>query len=1064
MTEVDHETATRPPGGGPAAEVPRAAEATNVCPNQACKRWFRTPAGLTLHRRKCQPDTLAAERLSQQPRRRNWTLEEKALVQAKAYELRAADGSLPCTALARLLIERGDSDRPIESLKRLIMAFDRDGLLAPDQTTPLETREILNELAERPLVADPPEAIGTQSDATMPTDTQGHTALDDREVDLESPVAAWRRRSLETLVTWQGEEKSVLPPGDLAALSEDAITVAFEDWLKGQGWSPPATPPRRKKLTNQVSKPLSKRKARAAMVEKTRRWFDKQPHRTVKAIVKGTFGLTDPKPATETVEFWAESLSTPVEVDEVHLEPMAPANYALCNLIQRCEVVAAAKTLRAKTAPGLDGLTATKVKTLPAGQLAQWFSLFLFRGFVPRRLNDARVTLIPKVAEPAGPSDYRPIAVSSVLLRLFHKILDSRLQAIPLNNDQKGFKQCDGTRDHSFLLRSLLKHVRAEKESLMVCFIDVKNAFGAISHQAVIEAARAKGVPPPMLTYLQNLYANSFLDFGDGRACVKLGAGVRQGDPISGSLFNFAVDCVRQGLDPAVGFRVGTSNVQSLLFADDSVLFASTKPGLQVQIDRFADGLKRLGMSLNAKKCATLCIHRTSLNRSAAVHVDPLPCLGFGGEKFPALSSSDTYRYLGVKVGFGGTDTSFWSEELKTRLDRLNKSSLRPQEKMFGLREVVIPGMIHSLVLSEATKGLLRRLDTQIREAVRSWLHLPRDTPLGFLHARAVDGGLGVPSLTARIPRLRSERLIKLNRPGYSEVMTAVLETPTGSKLLDTATKLHGWPEKTRRRQEKQLICGKASEFEAAKQLLWNSVDGSGLKEIGSFGSGAGGKNESRWVTDPVRYRTSGGEFVRAILVRGGLLKTGERATRGVGREGQRTCRRCRQVQSLGHIINNCPMTHGLRVARHDRFVKCLKNALENRGWKVQIEPRVKLAKGSFVKPDIVAAKGDEVVVLDPSIVGAKVSVDRAQLAKKNLYDRAEVKEHSFDFARSCGFKPKSFDVAGVIISFRGVWSLISWTLLRRLGLPVRLLNFWVIRLLNDAYYTWASEVLHRAG
>ena len=77
---------------------------------------------------------------------------------------------------------------------------------------------------------------------------------------------------------------------------------------------------------------------------------------------------------------------------------------------------------------------------------------------------------------------------------------------------------------------------------------------------------------------------------------------------------------------------------------------------------------------------------------------------------------------------------------------------------LFALHEIVIPRTIHGLVLSETTMGFLRKLDKVIRAAIRSWVHLPRDTPLGFFHSRAVYGGLGVPSLSARIPCLHRDR------------------------------------------------------------------------------------------------------------------------------------------------------------------------------------------------------------------------------------------------------------------------------------------------------------------
>ena len=133
------------------------------------------------------------------------------------------------------------------------------------------------------------------------------------------------------------------------------------------------------------------------------------------------------------------------------------------------------------------------MKSLGASELAQWFSLFMYRGQVPRCINDARVVLIPKVAKPESPSDFRPISVSSVVSRLFHKVLEKRLGTIGTNPQQKGFRPVDGCRDHTWTLQALLKRARSEMRPLYLCFVDVKNAFGAMTHEELIKTVRSRG-------------------------------------------------------------------------------------------------------------------------------------------------------------------------------------------------------------------------------------------------------------------------------------------------------------------------------------------------------------------------------------------------------------------------------------------------------------------------------------------------------------------------------------------------------------------------------------------
>lgn len=55
-----------------------------------------------------------------------------------------------------------------------------------------------------------------------------------------------------------------------------------------------------------------------------------------------------------------------------------------------------------------------------------------------------------------------------------------------------------------------------------------------------------------------------------------------------------------------------------------------------------------------------------------------------------------------------------------------------------------------------------------MREAVRIWLRLPHDTPLGFFHAPLEEGGLGICALQYNVPALRLRRFKELSNSDSS--------------------------------------------------------------------------------------------------------------------------------------------------------------------------------------------------------------------------------------------------------------------------------------------------------
>ncbi|QQP40637.1 Zgc:194878 [Caligus rogercresseyi] len=126
---------------------------------------------------------------------------------------------------------------------------------------------------------------------------------------------------------------------------------------------------------------------------------------------------------------------------------------------------------------------------------------------------------------------------------------------------------------------------------LAFAFIDLAKAFDSVSYESLLLAARRVGVPPLIINYLSNLYANARTKIGDQDAIFK--SGILQGDLLSGHLFNFVLDWVLDvtynttpiGVRNPV--RIGATNVEALLFADDAVPVSRDIKGLQKLVDAF---------------------------------------------------------------------------------------------------------------------------------------------------------------------------------------------------------------------------------------------------------------------------------------------------------------------------------------------------------------------------------------------------------------------------------------------------------------------------------------------
>lgn len=98
-------------------------------------------------------------------------------------------------------------------------------------------------------------------------------------------------------------------------------------------------------------------------------------------------------------------------------------------------------------------------------------------------------------------------------------------------------------------------------------------------------------------------------------------------------------------------------------------------------------------------------------------------------------------------------------KRVKEWLVKLAKAPLKPQQRLFILKEHLIPKLLHLSVLSRVRVGVLIKTDRLIRGFIRRHLDLPHDAINAFFHAPIIDGGFVISSLRLSIPCLRVKRL-----------------------------------------------------------------------------------------------------------------------------------------------------------------------------------------------------------------------------------------------------------------------------------------------------------------
>ena len=292
--------------------------------------------------------------------------------------------------------------------------------------------------------------------------------------------------------------------------------------------------------------------------------------------------------------------------------------------VSTAEIQKAICSLGNNKATGMDNISAEHLKYCSRRVvvlLAICFTGFLTHGFMPNDMIS--ILLIPLVkdknAKLAAKSNYRPIALASVLSKVIENvILDRILLFLGTECNQFGFKPKLGTEMPIYLLKEIIDRYKLLNGNIFMCFLDASKAFDRVNHCLLFRKLIDRGIPHYIVRFLDFWYSNQTM-------CVKwsghlsdtftVSNGVRQGGILSPFLFNVYVDELSKLLNSCyTGCIVGEKTINHVMYADDLVVFSPCESGL-TDLLRICENF---GIShdilYNSKKSAILLFKNQALN------------------------------------------------------------------------------------------------------------------------------------------------------------------------------------------------------------------------------------------------------------------------------------------------------------------------------------------------------------------------------------------------------------------------------------------------------------------
>lgn len=259
------------------------------------------------------------------------------------------------------------------------------------------------------------------------------------------------------------------------------------------------------------------------------------------------------------------------------------------------EIQAAVQLGKIGKAAGVDGITYEHIQfggeTLNV-LLAKLFSSMLKLSYAPTEMKRGVIITLFKGGNKRkdDPDNYRAITLSSVIHKLFERILLTRIQLFdniqpPIHPLQGGFQKHFGCLMTSFMLRESIYFAKENGSRLYVCFLDVRKAFDCVWHDGLFYKLYKCGVNKSIFKILQNLYTGM-------SSCVRhqgcksdwfpILQGTRQGGVISPFLYLIFLNDLLYELEASgLGMCFYNVDLSCPTVADDMLVESYSKAGLE---------------------------------------------------------------------------------------------------------------------------------------------------------------------------------------------------------------------------------------------------------------------------------------------------------------------------------------------------------------------------------------------------------------------------------------------------------------------------------------------------
>jgi hypothetical protein len=436
------------------------------------------------------------------------------------------------------------------------------------------------------------------------------------------------------------------------------------------------------------------------MATNTEGKVETDPIAVLKVWKEFSSNIANPGPSEEGI--YDEEHKTEVEQRLRDLRRIREYQPELDGPITRQEVFNAIRRLKAGKAPGVDGVTTTILKmaadAVGTSKLKEGNSvveaLVLLFNFVydnevwPDRWATGIIFPLYKQGSRLDPGNYRPIALLSVIGKLFGSVVESRISTWSekhhaLADEQGGFRRSRGTPDLIFMLRETILTRKLRGRPTLATFIDARKAYDTVWREGNFVRLHDMGVRGKLWRQLQMMAAEPMskirLPFGETEY-FRVSRGVAQGAVESPFLYACFINGLADELKrKKLGIVIAGKRTPLLMYADDVVFLADSVDELREMNEVVSDYARRNRYSLNGDKSAVMAFNAND-TITRQVNAEPWRLSG------EVVKVKDRYKYLGVDILENVLDWSKYFDRAIVKATKVTENLQWACRRVEGLR------------------------------------------------------------------------------------------------------------------------------------------------------------------------------------------------------------------------------------------------------------------------------------------------------------------------------------------------------------------------------------------